>query len=88
MAVAYCTMRPTPFAAGAHTVSEDGLSGYQAGAWGGDCPDGSITLALGQHATCTITNNDISPTLTVVKTIINDNGGTTDEDAFFLMVER
>ena len=68
-------------AVGDHTVSEDSLPGYQSGAWGGDCADGTITLALGQSATCTITNDDITPTLKVVKTIVNDNGGTiTDPD--------
>ena len=39
---------------------------------------------LGEAATCTITNDDSDATsLTVVKTIVNDNGGTvTDENAF------
>ena len=47
------------FDAGNHTVSEDGLPGYEAGSWGGDCnADGSITLVPGQTATCNITNND------------------------------
>jgi len=47
------------FDAGNHTVSEDGLAGYQPGTWGGDCnPDGSITLVLGEAAACTITNDD------------------------------
>ena len=70
-----------PVDVGLHTVSEDGLAGYAAGTWGGDCnPDGTITLALDQDATCTISNDDITPTLTVLKTIVNDNGGTvTDE---------
>ena len=55
-----------------------------AGTWGGDCnPDGSITLALNDNKTCTITNNDITATLKVVKTITNDNGGTiTNRNAF------
>ncbi|MDX1409992.1 MAG: hypothetical protein R3330_17705, partial [Saprospiraceae bacterium] len=75
--------------AGNHTVSEDGLPGYMGGNWGGDCnADGTITLALAEDATCTITNDDISPTLTVFKTIINDNNGTeTDPDAFNLRVD-
>ena len=74
---------------GDHTVSEDGLPGYVPGLWGGDCnADGSIVLVLDQDASCTITNDDISPTLTVVKTIVNDNGGTvTDENAFGLKVD-
>ena len=77
------------FDAGAHIVSEDGLPGYKAGTWGGDCnADGTITLALDQDAICTIHNDDLAPTLTVVKTITNDNGGTvTDQNAFGLRVD-
>ena len=77
------------FNAGNHTVSEALLAGYQPGNWDGDCnANGSITLALDQDATCTITNNDISPTLKVVKTIINDHGGlVTDPNAFGLKVD-
>ncbi len=79
----------TSFDAGGHIVSEDGLPGYQAGTWGGDCnADGSIILALDQDAICSITNDDKAPTLTVVNTIINDNGGTvTDQNAFGLKVD-
>jgi hypothetical protein len=79
----------TEFNVGSHTVSQDGLAGYEAGAWGGDCaPDGSITMALNEDKVCTITNDDITPTLKVVKTIINDNGGTIlDEDAFVLRID-
>jgi len=78
-----------PFNTGNHTVSEDGLPGYMPGTWGGDCnPDGTITLALNQDAICTITNDDITPTLTVVKNIINDNSGTvTNPNAFGLRVD-
>ena len=63
---------------GVHTITEDGpLPGYAASVWGGDCAaNGSITLALGDVKTCTITNDDIAPTLTVIKKVINDNGGT------------
>jgi hypothetical protein len=75
--------------AGNYTVSEDGLAGYQPGPWGSDCSsNGSITLAVGQNATCTITNNDIAPTITVFKTIINDHGGkVNDPNAFGLRVD-
>lgn len=31
-----------------------------------------ITLALDEHVTCTITNNDIAPTLTVNKVVVNN----------------
>jgi len=67
------------FDAGAHTAAETLLAGYAAGDWGGDCAaDGSVTLALGQDATCTITNDDVAASLTLVKTVVNDNGGTAE----------
>jgi hypothetical protein len=66
-----------PVAAGDHVASEVGLPGYVASAWGGDCePNGSVKLILGQNKTCTITNDDIAPRLTVTKIVVNDNGGT------------
>jgi hypothetical protein len=46
---------------GLHTVSETSNSGYVA-TIGGDCAaNGTITLALGDVKTCTITNDDIAP---------------------------
>lgn len=46
---------------GLHTISETSDSGYTA-AIGGNCAaDGTITLALGDIKTCTVTNNDIAP---------------------------
>jgi hypothetical protein len=46
---------------GSHTVSEDSDSEYVS-VIGGDCAaDGTITLALGDVKTCTITNDDIAP---------------------------
>ena len=55
------------YLAGVHTVSETGDPGY-AGTIGGDCAaDGTITLAVGDTATCTITNDDIAP-------VLNDDG--------------
>jgi uncharacterized repeat protein (TIGR01451 family) len=67
---------PVTLSAGPHTASESNLTGYSPSAWGGDCGrDGSITLLPGQNKTCTITNDDIAPTLKLVKTITNNNGG-------------
>jgi Prealbumin-like fold domain len=66
--------------AGTYVLSETGPAGYTASAWSctaGTLTGSSLVLALGQTATCTINNNDISPRLTLVKTITNDNGGTT-----------
>ena len=64
---------------GSYALSESGPSGYSASAWacvGGTPGAGSIALALGQQATCTITNTAIAPRLTLIKTVTNDNGGT------------
>ncbi|MBU6415299.1 fibronectin type III domain-containing protein, partial [Patescibacteria group bacterium] len=62
--------------AGTYAVSENNQTGY-ASIIGGDCgSDGSVTLALGETRTCTVTNDDVSPSLTVTKTVTNDNGGT------------
>jgi hypothetical protein len=36
----------------------------------------TITLAAGESATCTITNDDDAPSLILAKDVINDNGGT------------
>ena len=36
----------------------------------------TVTVALGSDVTCTINNDDIAPTLSLVKTVTNDNGGT------------
>ncbi|MFA6587869.1 MAG: SdrD B-like domain-containing protein [Patescibacteria group bacterium] len=73
------TVGPKPVEANiAYTLSESGPSGYNASSWncvGGSLDKGTITLTEGQSATCTITNDDIAPKLTMVKQVINDNGG-------------
>ncbi len=78
----------TTLLAGAHTVSEvANVSGYAAGLWTGDCAaDGSVSLSVGETKTCTITNDDIAPRLTVIKHVINDNGGIALASAFTLNV--
>lgn len=63
--------------ASSHTASEVSLPGYTASDWGGDCaPNGTVTLSPGENKTCTITNDDIAPSLTLVKKISNDSDGT------------
>lgn len=69
------------FMAGTYTLSESsGPSGYSASSWvctGGGVQSGDqITLEVGEVATCTITNDDAAPSLTIIKNVINDNGGT------------
>ncbi len=68
------------FDQGTYSLSESaGPVGYSASSWtcvGGSQVGSDVTLSLGQSATCSITNNDIAPSLTLTKTVINDNGGT------------
>ena len=76
--------------AGVYALSETGgPAGYAASAWvcvGGAQNGSNVTLALGQSATCTITNDDIQPKLTVTKVVVNDNGGTKTVADFPLFV--
>ena len=61
---------------GSYTVSETGGPSGYAASFSGDCDaDGNVTLAAGTQKTCTITNDDIAPTVKVVKHVVNDNGG-------------
>ncbi len=69
------------------TASEVNLSGYAPSSWGGDCAaNGTITLKPGDNKTCTITNDDIRPKLTVTKVVKNDHGGTKQVSDFPLSV--
>ncbi|MGR4877084.1 isopeptide-forming domain-containing fimbrial protein, partial [Pseudoxanthomonas sp. LARHCG66] len=68
---------------GTYALSEaGGPAGYTAGTYscvvngGTAIVSDSIALAGGDIATCTITNDDQAATLTLVKTVVNDNGGT------------
>ncbi len=67
---------PTNVAAGTYNVGETGVSGYIA-SFSGDCDsNGDITLAPGDNKQCTITNTDQEAHITLVKNVINNNGGT------------
>ena len=60
-------------------LSENGPAGYAGSAWvcvGGTQIGSNITVGIGGEATCTITNNDQTAHLTLVKTVTNNNGGT------------
>lgn len=60
----------TQVIAGNYFVTESGVSGYQA-SFSGDCnAAGQVTLAPGDNKTCTITNNDIAPSITLIKNVI------------------
>jgi len=85
-----------PVSIGTQYVSETNLAGYTASNWGGDCtpfgpsshigngsrPLGTVSLALGEHKVCTIINDDRPTTITLQKTVINNNGGTATEADF------
>jgi hypothetical protein len=72
------------FSAGTYTLSESGtVAGYTNGTTYSCVKNGaapvsgnSITLANGDTATCRIRNDDIAPSLTLVKQVVSDNGGT------------
>ncbi len=54
----------------------------------GDCDaGGQITLKLGDELTCTITNDDIAPTLKVIKHVVNNDGGTATAGAWSIHVK-
>lgn len=66
-----------------YSLLESDLDAYTEGDWtcgvnggGGPFNGGSITLASGENASCEITNNDRAPSLTLIKQVVNDSGGT------------
>jgi hypothetical protein len=64
------------FDVGSYVVSETGQTGYSS-VISGDCDgDGNVNLAVGDVKSCMITNDDIAPTLTLIKHVTNNNGGT------------
>ena len=75
------------FLAGVHTVSETTDPDYAATITGDCAADGSITPALGDVKSCTITNDDIAPKLTVTKVVDNGDGGTKVIADFALFVD-
>jgi hypothetical protein len=67
---------------GGYSATEAAVAGYaqtpSAGCFG--------TIAAGEHKTCVITNDDVPATLTVVKHVVNDNGGTKTAADFTLTI--
>ncbi len=72
----------TQVGAGTFSVSEDEVAGYTSST-SGDC---SGSIANGETKTCTITNNDIVPTITLIKNVISNNGGNAGVNDFGLTV--
>jgi len=80
------------FKADTYTLSETGPNGYSPGKWSCDNKiavndKNEITLKLGQTTTCTITNDDVAPTVKLTKVVINDNSGTAKSDDFNLTID-
>ncbi|MFC1662706.1 SpaA isopeptide-forming pilin-related protein, partial [Patescibacteria group bacterium] len=72
-------------------LDEAGLTGYDFVEITGDakCPDvlgGTATLDEGEHITCTIVNDDQAPSITLIKEVINDNGGNAGINDFGLTI--
>ena len=84
--------------AGPHLITELERPGYQQ--TGITCVDlgaaghptvgqgGSVNLVAGQDVQCTVSNDDIAPTLTVVKHVNPDNGGVAAPGSFTLMIDN
>jgi len=74
-----------PVNAGEHIASETTQPGYTASGWGGACAaNGQVSLALGENRTCTITNTAQQTSITVIKVVTNNNGGTAGPNNFGL----
>ena len=67
---------------GAYNVTETEDPGYAA-TYSAGC---SGSLPAGGSATCTITNNDKPATLTVIKHVVNDNGGSATASNFTMTI--
>jgi hypothetical protein len=67
--------------AGSYNLSESGPGGYTQTSLtcsnSGDTQVSSVTLGLGEDVTCTFVNDDDAPSLTLLKTVTNDNGAAT-----------
>jgi len=77
----------TVVSAGTYTVGETGISGYVA-SFSGECDtSGQVTLNPGDNKTCTIINNDLPGNITLIKNVINNNGGTAGPTMFGLKID-
>lgn len=83
---------------GSYVVSETNNQANYTGVFTGDCnAQGAITLATGENLTCTITNTYNAPPvdeepssgiLTVIKVVINNDGGTAQVADFPLFIDQ
>ncbi len=74
--------------AGTYELGETGPGGYDASAWdcvvdgGASLDNTTLDLPVGSHATCSLTNTAKTPTITLVKDVVNDQGGKLPADQF------
>ncbi|HEX5617054.1 MAG TPA: choice-of-anchor Q domain-containing protein [Solirubrobacteraceae bacterium] len=79
----------TPFSvpAGTYVVAST-MPGYTT-TTSGDCDaGGTVTLDIRESKTCTVTANDVAPTLKVITTVTNDSGGTRTPSGFSVHVRK
>jgi hypothetical protein len=80
----------TVYANVGYVLSESTVFGYTASNWSCNLPGvltgSTVTLALGQEVTCTITNSDIQPKLYVIKVVDNKGYGTKTPADFMMHV--
>ena len=73
-----------------YALNEAGLAGYNfVSLTGSGCPSNlgdTVNLDEGENVTCTITNEDEAPTITLIKNVINNNGGTAGINDFGLTI--
>ena len=77
------------FDSGSYNLSEAGPAGYAASDWvctGGQSDGDTVSVGLDDDITCTITNDDQPASLTVIKHVVNDNGGTAAASDFTMHV--
>lgn len=77
----------TTLSSGVYNVTETGVSGYVA-TFGGDCSaSGQVILNPGDNKTCILTNDDLPANITLIKNVINDNGGIAGPTQFGLRID-
>lgn len=74
-------------APGATTVSEDTVAGYLP-SYAKDCAQGVMNVSARQTVICDITNNDQPGSITLIKTVKNDDGGKKEVKDFDLYVQQ
>ncbi|NNE06680.1 MAG: hypothetical protein HKN15_13240, partial [Xanthomonadales bacterium] len=75
--------------AGDYTLTESSVPGYNQtnlSCVGGTLVNNVLTLADGNVAECTFTNDDVAPTVTLIKNVTNDNGGDAGVNDFGLTI--